>query len=157
MAEMRAVSVIPGASGSARLTVHPRPVLASGQVLVRVLATGVCGTDREILAGHIGTSPAGEKRLIIGHECLGEVVLADAQGTLPPGTLVTPVVRRPDGYTKRVEVFDWPDGGGQPNLVPPTELVKRFQEASSPAAVAAEEEDGGQGKGEGGRGESEKR
>ncbi|MCE9615782.1 MAG: hypothetical protein K8T26_16050 [Lentisphaerae bacterium] len=42
------------------------------------------------------------------------------------------VVRRPDGHTKRVEVFDWPSGGGQPILVPPSDLVTRFQEASSP-------------------------
>lgn len=97
MEEMRAVSVTPGVSGSARLTVHPRPVPAAGEALVRVLATGVCGTDREILAGHTGTAPTGAERLIIGHECLGEVVTGDAEGTFPPGTLVAPMVRRPDG------------------------------------------------------------
>jgi SNF2 family DNA or RNA helicase len=49
----------------------PRPVGA--QVLVRPVEVGVCGTDREISEGWFGIAPAGEERLILGHELLGRV------------------------------------------------------------------------------------
>lgn len=97
MQQMQAVSVIPGRAASARLEDQPMPSPRANEVLVRVLATGVCGTDRELLAGHTGTPPPGEERLIIGHECLGVVERPDASGVLNAGTLVTPIVRRPDG------------------------------------------------------------
>ncbi len=47
------------------------------------------------------------------------------------------VVRRPDGHTKRVDVFTWP--GGKPELVPPTDLVKDLKAASSPSYQTDEE------------------
>jgi threonine dehydrogenase-like Zn-dependent dehydrogenase len=65
-------------------------------VLVRTLALGVCGTDREILAAEYGAAPPGEDRLILGHESLGEVVEAPADSGLRPGDIVVGIVRRPD-------------------------------------------------------------
>jgi hypothetical protein len=41
------------------------------------------------------------------------------------------VVRRPDGFTARVDVFEWP--GGKPELVKPLDLVDSLKEASSPS------------------------
>ena len=44
-----------------------------GTLLVRALALGVCGTDREIVSGAYGAAPPGKQRLILGHESLGIV------------------------------------------------------------------------------------
>lgn len=76
---------------------HPEPVVARpGDVLVRALEVGVCGTDGELCAFHFGFPPAGELYLILGHEALGVVqeVGAEVAG-LVPGDLVVPSVRRP--------------------------------------------------------------
>ena len=71
---MRAFAVNPN-DGHAGLVDMPEPgPLASGQVLLRVLEVGVCGTDREIADQHYGTPPPGEDRLVIGHEALAEVI-----------------------------------------------------------------------------------
>jgi threonine dehydrogenase-like Zn-dependent dehydrogenase len=75
----------------------PEPPLRSPtEVRVRTLEVGVCGTDKDILAGRHGAAPKGEDHLILGHECLGEVVEVGAhvQG-LKRGDLVVPRVRRP--------------------------------------------------------------
>ena len=93
---MRAITVSPGIANSARLDDIPEPPLADGAVLVRTLALGVCGTDREIIAGGYGYAPPGQQRLVLGHESLGEVEEAPAQSGLAPGDLVVGIVRRPD-------------------------------------------------------------
>jgi glucose 1-dehydrogenase len=93
---MRALTVAPGAADSARVEEVPAPPLADGSVLVRTIALGVCGTDREIASGHYGWPPAGQKRLIIGHESLGEVLEAPAASGIKAGDRVVGVVRRPD-------------------------------------------------------------
>jgi threonine dehydrogenase-like Zn-dependent dehydrogenase len=90
---VKAVAVVPRQPGSARcLDVEP-PARGRGEVEVRTLAVGVCGTDEEILQGLYGTAPAGEERLILGHEGCG-VVEKRAAG-LAAGALVVPMVRRP--------------------------------------------------------------
>jgi len=91
-----AITVAPGKSGSARLEEVPEPALSEGAVLVRALALGVCATDREIVAGQYGTAPAGEARLILGHESLGSVESAPPGSGLEPGDIVVGIVRRPD-------------------------------------------------------------
>ncbi|HVY62354.1 MAG TPA: glucose 1-dehydrogenase [Planctomycetota bacterium] len=93
---MRVLTVTPGFPGSARLEERPEPDLRDGEVLVRTLAVGICGTDREIVAGGYGEPPPGEERLVIGHESLGEVIEAPAGCGLAPGDRVVGIVRRPD-------------------------------------------------------------
>ncbi len=93
---MRAITVIPGLSGSARLDEVPEPDAAQGAVLVRALALGVCATDREIVSGQYGTAPPGDVRLILGHESLGRVETAPPESGLRPGDIVVGIVRRPD-------------------------------------------------------------
>ena len=75
---MRALTVAPGVANSARVEDIPDPPRSDGAVLVRTLALGVCGTDREIVSGHYGWAPPGEKSLVIGHELLGRVQDAPA-------------------------------------------------------------------------------
>jgi threonine dehydrogenase-like Zn-dependent dehydrogenase len=93
---MRAITVSPGVANSARLDEVPEPPPSDGPVLVRTVALGVCGTDREILSGAYGTAPPGEPRLVLGHESLGEVAAAPLGCGLSVGDLVVGIVRRPD-------------------------------------------------------------
>jgi threonine dehydrogenase-like Zn-dependent dehydrogenase len=93
---MRAVTVIPLQSGSIELTDLPEPPTDDGPVLVKTRAVGVCGTDLEIIGGEYGWAPAGEHRLAIGHESLGEVLEAPPDSGLAAGDLVVGIVRRPD-------------------------------------------------------------
>jgi glucose 1-dehydrogenase len=95
-AAMRAITVLPGIACSARLEEVPEPAQSDGAVLVRTLALGVCGTDREILNGSYGFAPPGQQRLVLGHESLGVVETAPDRCGLAPGDLVVGVVRRPD-------------------------------------------------------------
>jgi threonine dehydrogenase-like Zn-dependent dehydrogenase len=67
-----------------------------GEVLVRTLEVGVCGTDREISKGLFGVAPEGEQLLVLGHEALA-VVEQDGYG-FTRGELVTATVRRSCGH-----------------------------------------------------------
>jgi glucose 1-dehydrogenase len=93
---MRALTVLPGQPGSARLEQVPEPDLRDGSVLVGTLAVGVCGTDVEIVRGGYGWAPPGKDRLILGHESLGRVLDAPSGSGVEPGDLVVGIVRRPD-------------------------------------------------------------
>lgn len=92
----RAVTLIPGTAGSARLDQVAVESPAAGQALVRVRAVGICGTDAEILAGLYGAAPPGHSRLVPGHESLLEVVAtADNDPAWPAGQLAVAIVRQP--------------------------------------------------------------
>ncbi|HEY3640352.1 MAG TPA: glucose 1-dehydrogenase [Xanthobacteraceae bacterium] len=93
---MRALTTAPGVPDSARVDEIAEPPLSDGDVLVKTLALGVCGTDREILAGEYGWAPPGQDRLVLGHESLGVVEQAPPGCGLVPGDLVVGIVRRPD-------------------------------------------------------------
>jgi threonine dehydrogenase-like Zn-dependent dehydrogenase len=93
---MRALTVVPLEPGSAALTEIDEPVPGPGELLVDGVALGICGTDREIVAGDYGWAPAGEQRLVLGHESLGRVRDAPEGSGFAPGDLVVGVVRRPD-------------------------------------------------------------
>jgi threonine dehydrogenase-like Zn-dependent dehydrogenase len=93
---MRALTVAPGVANSAAVEDVADPPESDGAVLVRALALGVCGTDREIVSGLYGWAPPGRKRLVIGHESLGTVERAPPNCDFKPGDLVVGIVRRPD-------------------------------------------------------------
>jgi len=93
---MRALTVQPGTPNSIDLSTVPPPPLSDGAVLVRALALGVCGTDREIIRGDYGWAPPGEERLVLGHESLGRVEEAPPGSGFAKGDLVAGIVRRPD-------------------------------------------------------------
>ncbi len=94
---MRAITIRPGQAGSVQVGDIPEPVPGPGQALLQTLSVGVCGTDREILAGAHGAAPAGRDVLIPGHECLARVLRAPDGSGLAAGQLVVPTVRRPCG------------------------------------------------------------
>src|SRR5260370_31083988 len=90
---MIAVVVTPGVEPSARLEQLPEPTpTRNGDVLVKTVAVGVCGTDRTIVAGAYGQLPPESDYLMLGHEVLG-LVAHDAAG-FPAGTCVAATVRR---------------------------------------------------------------
>ena len=66
---MRAV-VVSQYGGSLEVMDRPIPRPASGEVLVRVRASGLCSTDLHLLSGR---QPLGELPRILGHELAGEL------------------------------------------------------------------------------------
>ncbi|MFW6182622.1 MAG: zinc-binding dehydrogenase, partial [Chloroflexota bacterium] len=60
-----------------RLEQVPRPALATGEMLLRVINTNICGTDLRILHGGHSKYPPGTVR-IPGHEVVGELAEIDA-------------------------------------------------------------------------------
>ena len=56
-----------------RVEQYPRPVIDSGDILVRVLRSGICATDIRIFHGAHRKFPPGTVR-IPGHEVVGEIV-----------------------------------------------------------------------------------
>ena len=93
---MRALTVAPHKANSLCLEDIAEPPASDGAVLVRTLALGICGTDREIVSGVYGWAPPGEKRLVLGHESLGKVQSAPPGSGVAAGDLVVGIVRRPD-------------------------------------------------------------
>jgi threonine dehydrogenase-like Zn-dependent dehydrogenase len=92
---VRALVVEPGVAGSARVEDIPALEVAAGEVPVRVLEVGMCGTDREIVHGLFGVAPEGDPLLVLGHEMVG-VVERDGHG-FSRGDLVAATVRRSCG------------------------------------------------------------
>jgi threonine dehydrogenase-like Zn-dependent dehydrogenase len=97
---VKAVAVFPnGPTFRSGLIDIEKPSLEDGgtrSVLVRVIAVGVDGTDKEILAGEYGSPPPGFDYLITGHESFGIVEETGAGVTrVRPGDYVVATVRRP--------------------------------------------------------------
>jgi threonine dehydrogenase-like Zn-dependent dehydrogenase len=93
---MRAVTIAPGKAASQRLDEIAEPAPEQGSLLVRALAVGICGTDRELIDGDYGEAPPGAERLVIGHESLGRVIEAPAESGFRTGDMVVGIVRHPD-------------------------------------------------------------
>lgn len=96
MRGVTAVTVVPRAAGSAGIRRIPLPAPGPGQVCARLVASGICGTDAEIVSGEYGQAPPGEEFLVLGHEALGEIEqCGPGVQDLHAGDLVVPTVRRP--------------------------------------------------------------
>lgn len=63
----------------------PIPDPAPGEVLIKVEACGICGTDRHLLKGEFPSKPP----LTLGHEFSGHVVACGTGVDIPTGTRVT--------------------------------------------------------------------
>jgi L-iditol 2-dehydrogenase len=71
-------------TGDIRTVEAPLPVPGPGDILIRVEAAGICGTDRHLLKGEFPGVPG----TILGHEFAGIVVDGGDSG-IAPGTRVT--------------------------------------------------------------------
>jgi len=93
---MKGVGVFPK-QRELRVVEHPEPsITAPNQVKIRTIEVGICGTDREICTFAYGQGPKGSDYLVLGHECLGEVVeVGSGVKTFQVGDFVVPSVRRP--------------------------------------------------------------
>ncbi|HUI85530.1 MAG TPA: glucose 1-dehydrogenase [Nitrososphaerales archaeon] len=71
------------------------PEPGRNELLLRVLRVGICGTDRDIVAGFYGEAPPSSSFLVLGHESICRVASGSpiAPG-LKKGDLVVPTVRR---------------------------------------------------------------
>src|SRR3954466_3112938 len=93
---MRAITLEPGKKDSLHLEEVAEPPEQQGPILVRALAVGVCGTDRELVEGLYGAPPARRPRLVLGHESLGGRIGAPAGSGLAVGDAVVGIVRHAD-------------------------------------------------------------
>jgi len=89
----RALVTEPGVAHSTRVEDVPT---SAGEVLLRPLEVGICGTDREIAHGLFGEAPSAGERLVLGHELLA--VVARDGGGFSAGDVVTATVRRSCGH-----------------------------------------------------------
>src|SRR5688572_7541345 len=108
MASSRPIAAFPGSSAPRFVdNIEPSPP-GPEAVLCRTLQLGVCGTDREILHSERPSCPDGYPFLVLGHECLAEIVEVGEQvAEYQPGDLVVPVVRRPIGKARhRVDMLE---------------------------------------------------
>jgi threonine dehydrogenase-like Zn-dependent dehydrogenase len=92
---MQALVTRPGEAHSTHVEDVATVEAREGELLVRTLEVGVCGTDREISEGLFGVAPKNEQSLVLGHEALA-VVERDGHG-FTRGDLVTATVRRSCG------------------------------------------------------------
>jgi threonine dehydrogenase-like Zn-dependent dehydrogenase len=93
---VQALVTQPGHTHTTHIEDVPAVEAREGEVLVRTLEVGVCGTDREISEGLFGIAPEGEPQLVLGHEALA-VVERNGYG-FTRGQLVTATVRRSCGH-----------------------------------------------------------
>lgn len=93
---MQAVVAIPDRREIRVESIPEPPDPQAGEVVVRTLDVGICGTDREIASFTHGGPPDGRDRFVVGHEALGQVLELGPQVIgLARGDLVVPSVRRP--------------------------------------------------------------
>lgn len=71
-------------AGVMGLTDLPQPRPAPGEVVIRVEAAGICGTDRHLVRGEFPCTPP----VTLGHEFAGRIVDRAEDVTLPLGALV---------------------------------------------------------------------
>jgi len=93
---MKAVAVYPGNREVKVIDIAEPGKPAPGQVKLRMLEVGVCGTDKEICAWVYGSPPEGSDHFVLGHESLGEVMeIGSGVEDLRTGDLVVSTVRLP--------------------------------------------------------------
>ena len=110
-----------------RLDDLPEPQPGPGQVLLRVLRTGICGTDlEEYLEGPVDLDVS-RGPVVLGHEVLAQII-HDGDAGLPEGTVVVPDVvlgcgscalcaRHEPGLCRRLRVRGLHVDGGLAELI----------------------------------------
>ncbi len=75
---MKAIAFAPD-SGELKIVERPEPaIVAPGDVKLRTIRVGICGTDREQLHWGRRPIPEGQSDMVIGHESFGQVVAASS-------------------------------------------------------------------------------
>jgi threonine dehydrogenase-like Zn-dependent dehydrogenase len=71
---MKAIAVVPGEKGTKMIERSEPAIRNPDEVKMKILQTGICGTDREEINGGRAMAPTGQQDLVIGHEMIGRVV-----------------------------------------------------------------------------------
>ncbi len=102
---MNALALRPGTT-NLRLVLRPEPsIKGPTDIKVRVLQTGICGTDRDEASGGRALAPNGDNELVIGHEMFGRVVETGEEVTrAKSGDYVVFTVRRGCGICLSCEM-----------------------------------------------------
>jgi threonine dehydrogenase-like Zn-dependent dehydrogenase len=92
---MKALTIFPG-KGDIQLKNIPEPAISDdNEIKIEVIQVGICGTDREEVAGGRADAPEGENELVIGHEMFGRVTeVGPAVKSVKPGDFGLFTVRR---------------------------------------------------------------
>jgi threonine dehydrogenase-like Zn-dependent dehydrogenase len=95
---MRAVVTRPDSPGRVEMIEVERPAVGRDEALIAMRDVGVDSTDHEVIKGkHGDKAPPGDDYLILGHECLGQVVQVGSRTKgIREGDWVVCTVRRPD-------------------------------------------------------------
>ena len=92
---MKAISILPKTTNIHLIDIPEPAISAPDEIKLRVLAVGICGTDREEAAGGRADAPSGQPELVIGHEMFGQVAAVGSAVTrVLPGDLAVFTVRR---------------------------------------------------------------
>jgi threonine dehydrogenase-like Zn-dependent dehydrogenase len=92
---LKAIVVTPRKENTLRVIDQDVPEPGPREVLLEVRRVGVCGTDRDIVAGFYGDPPEDSTYLVLGHESLSRVAkLGSKVRGFKKGDLVVPTVRR---------------------------------------------------------------
>ncbi|HKB80836.1 MAG TPA: glucose 1-dehydrogenase [Thermoanaerobaculia bacterium] len=92
---MKALAIVPGTK-SVSMVDRPKPAISRpDEIELQVLRVGICGTDREEVAGGRALAPEGQTTLVIGHEMIGRVTaVGSAVRRVRPGDFAAFTVRR---------------------------------------------------------------
>ena len=71
---MKALAAFPHEKEIRMIQVSEPGLDSPDKVLIHPLEVEICGTDRELARFTFGEPPAESDHLIMGHECIGEVV-----------------------------------------------------------------------------------
>ena len=92
---MKAIAVTPKKANSLKLSEMDVPKPKDLEIQLKVQKVGICGTDRDIIAGFYGEAPPGSDSLVIGHESLSRISeVGSSVKAFRKGDLVVPTVRR---------------------------------------------------------------
>lgn len=96
---MKALAIVPGTTNLKLVDRDEPSIKESDQVKLTVLQVGICGTDREEVAGGRAKPPEKHQELVIGHEMFGEVKqVGDKVTRVKPGDYAVFTVRRGCGH-----------------------------------------------------------
>jgi glucose 1-dehydrogenase len=79
---MKVISLVPGTKKVSLAEREEPKITVPDEIKMKVLQVGICGTDREEIAGGRADAPPGKNDLIIGHEMFGRVVEIGSEVTV---------------------------------------------------------------------------
>ena len=98
--KMKAATIAAGKKDSLKVESVKMPKIGNNEVLIKVNIAGLDNQDYEITKGLKGQPDGRSKKLIIGHECVGQVIMVGEKVEgFKDGDLVVPTIRRPGTCT----------------------------------------------------------